>query len=76
MNGKAPNNYVSFILRLWRGREGEDGGWRASLEDPLTGERVGFGSLDEMFEFLRKQTTAAPAIGANEEVTKASEKNN
>jgi hypothetical protein len=30
--------------------------WRASLESTRTGERKGFASLDELFDFLREQT--------------------
>jgi len=55
-------DYLSYLLRLWR--VGGDGGthckeevvWRASLESPHTGERIGFAGLDELFAFLRQQT--------------------
>jgi hypothetical protein len=58
----ARRDYLSYLLRLWR--VGGDGGthreeeavWRASLESPLTGERIGFASLDALFAFLRQQT--------------------
>jgi hypothetical protein len=54
-----PGSYFSYLLRLWR--EGDEGtGWRASLHDPHTGERMGFASLDELFEHLRKQTGTPP----------------
>ena len=48
--------YRSYLLRLWR--VDEDGGqaWRASLEDPHTGERRGFNNLDGLMEFLKSQT--------------------
>lgn len=57
-------DYLSYLLRLWwEGGEGEapDGkgrAWRASLESPHTGERKGFASLEDVFEFLREQTSA------------------
>lgn len=52
-------SYLSYLLRLWR--EGEvTEGWRASLHDPHTGERLGFAGLDELFGFLREQA-GAPA---------------
>ncbi len=58
-------DYVSYLVRLWRegGDEGvhrgeEKGVWRASVESSLNGERVGFASLEELFEFLRRQTRA------------------
>jgi hypothetical protein len=56
MGGGPPNEYVSFILRMWHAKNGEEQTWRASLEDPRTGERVGFGSLDALFDHLRGQT--------------------
>ena len=48
--------YLSYLLRLWRMRGQAGTGWRASLESPLWGERLGFGSLEELFTFLREQT--------------------
>jgi hypothetical protein len=48
-------NYLSYLLRLWR-VSGERSVWRASLESPHTGERIGFASLDALFAFLREQT--------------------
>jgi hypothetical protein len=30
--------------------------WRATVESSLTGERLGFATLDDLFSFLRKQT--------------------
>ena len=48
-------DYLSYLLRLWR-VQGEAAAWRGSLESPHTGERLGFGSLDELFAFLREQT--------------------
>jgi hypothetical protein len=47
--------YHSFLLRLWRaGNDGEPV-WRASLEIPLSGERLGFANLGEMFAYLEVQ---------------------
>ena len=47
---KRPADYFSYLLRLWR--TGADTPWKASLEDPHTGERQGFGSLEALFAFL------------------------
>jgi hypothetical protein len=47
-------DYLSYLLRLWRVSK-EGAVWRASLESPQTGERIGFASLDELFAFLREQ---------------------
>ena len=49
--------YQSFLLRLWKDGEHE-GKWRSSLQSPLTGERKGFASLDELVEYLRKITAS------------------
>ncbi len=48
-------DYFSYLLRLWRVGT-EKAVWRASLESPLTGERIGFASLDALFAFLLQQT--------------------
>jgi hypothetical protein len=59
---KGRPDYLSYLLRLWRvgGGELHDMGskaiWRASLESARIGERRGFASLDELFDFLREQT--------------------
>ncbi len=48
--------YLSYILRLWR--EVKPGSnWLSSLQNPITGERMGFADMDELFEFLRKKTS-------------------
>ena len=57
--------YQSYLLRLWR-VPGESGAWQASLEDPQTGERRGFASLDALCAFLRRQTGLAPEGGDEE----------
>ena len=48
-------DYFSYLLRLWRARERGASAWRASLQDPHTGERMGFSSLGELLAFLREQ---------------------
>ena len=55
-------DYLSYLLRLWR-MKGGAAAWRGSIESPHTGERWGFGSLDELFAFLREQTGTMPDIG-------------
>jgi hypothetical protein len=63
-------DYQSYLLRLWResgaGEAGrgpaespasQEGVWRASLESPQAGERQGFASLEDLFAFLRQQTS-------------------
>jgi hypothetical protein len=49
-------SYISFILRLWPTVSNQTCIWRATLEHPDTGKRVGFASLDELCIFLQQQT--------------------
>ena len=49
-------DYVSYLLRLWQSGNEEKAVWRASLENPLTGERQGFASLKELVAFLDART--------------------
>ena len=46
------NNKCSFILRLYRVEQSETPNWRASVEIPETGERIGFANLEQLFAFL------------------------
>jgi hypothetical protein len=48
--------YSSFLLRLWRAGDNGKPVWRASLENPHTGEHLGFASLKELFIYLETQT--------------------
>jgi hypothetical protein len=51
---RAPR-YRAYLLRLWETPPADEstvGGWRCSLEDPHTGERRGFPTLDLLFAFL------------------------
>ena len=54
MNKPTNPKYRVYVLRLWR-TESPDLFWRASLENPRTGERVGFESLERLFAFLMDQ---------------------
>jgi hypothetical protein len=45
--------YVAYMLRLWQaGSRGGQVIWRASLENPHTGERLAFGDEEALFAFL------------------------
>ena len=48
--------YLAYMLRLWQVCDNEDMVWRASLEDPHSGERRGFASLEMLVAFLQEQT--------------------
>lgn len=50
--------YFAYMLRLWQASDRGEPVWRASLESPHTGERLGFASLDQMLAFLRAKTEA------------------
>jgi hypothetical protein len=50
INGKPL--YKSYLLRLWSGTDVSNKTWRASLENPHTGERLGFENLERLFAFL------------------------
>ena len=50
--------YLSYMLRLWQAgsRDGKSV-WRASLEDPHTGERLAFGEIEALVAFLAEKTS-------------------
>ena len=52
--------YVSFLLRLWRVEDRGKSGWRASLEEPGGGDRLGFASIDNLCAFLRWEANLPP----------------
>lgn len=54
MHEKATDDYYAYLLRLWR--EAGETHWRASLENPSTGERLGFATLDRLVKYLNAQT--------------------
>ena len=45
--------YRAYLLRMWSMEHEGQVRWRASLEDPQTGQLVGFGDLDSLFDFLK-----------------------
>ena len=58
--GKQQPSYISYLLRMWRANGEGKTVWRASLENPHTGERIGFASLDKLFAFLWQQAGMSP----------------
>ncbi len=66
---EKPRRYLSYLLRLWQASSGGELVWRASLENPHTGERRGFACLAELVACLeeemrdRPQTPAKPGGG-------------
>ena len=61
MNHENPSpdqpHYLSYLLRLWQVRDGERLVWRALLERPGSGERLGFATPEALFDFLRAEVT-------------------
>ena len=56
---KRQRRYLSYLLRLWQSGQGKEAVWRASLESPLSGERLGFATLKDLFAFLETQAKSA-----------------
>jgi hypothetical protein len=46
--------YRSFLLRLWYFKQNGELAWRASLENPRTGQQQFFSTQEYLVEFLRK----------------------
>ena len=54
---KAPppvTTYQAYMLRLWQ--ESDELPWRASLQNPHTGEQKNFATLAHLYAFLEEQT--------------------
>jgi hypothetical protein len=54
MNKSTDQKYRTYLLRIWRA-ETPHCGWRASLQDPHTEQRIGFATLEQLFTFLMEQ---------------------
>ena len=50
-----PRRYMAYLVRLWQVNGEGQPAWRASIEDPHTGERRGFADLPGLFAFLEEQ---------------------
>jgi hypothetical protein len=55
MSSEQPG-YLAYMLRLWQVNDGGKPAWRASVENPHSGERYGFANLDLLFAFLEEKT--------------------
>ena len=62
---------VAYLLRLWRADHSRKDAaatiWHASLEQVDSGERIGFGNLDELFGFLNEEVKRRNRETANHE---------
>ena len=52
-NRPPPDNYLSYLVRLWRSDATTV--WRATLQDPHTGEHFRFETIEGLFVFLRNR---------------------
>lgn len=59
----AKREYMAYLLRLWR--EKQNGTWRASLENPNSGERAGFATLADLVNFLADKTGETVPAGSS-----------
>ena len=53
--------YHAYLLRLWQVKDQGQLVWRVSLDNAHTGERHGFGCLDELFAYLQRLAGELPA---------------
>jgi hypothetical protein len=44
--------YRAYMLRLWHVKGMGRSGWRASLEDPHSGEKLGFPNIEALIDYL------------------------
>jgi hypothetical protein len=59
-----PPRYRSYLLAFWEERSRDPsvpGVWRFSLEDPHSGERRGFASLEALVAALEREMAGAKA---------------
>jgi len=49
------DGYQAYLLRMWRVPWKGRWQWRASLENPRTGERQVFAGLEQLFAFLSER---------------------
>ena len=52
---RKKGRYISYLLRLWQVESEGELVWRASLDNPHTGQRRGFAGLAEMLSFLEHE---------------------
>jgi hypothetical protein len=48
--------YQSYLLRIWK--DNLDGDWRASLQNVATDECQNFATLNDLYEYLERQSKA------------------
>jgi hypothetical protein len=74
---KQPRNdlkntqHLFYLLRLWRTGGAQDFEWRASLDIPETGERIGFANLEQLFAYVIDLTKGQATTRYRTETTEA-----
>jgi hypothetical protein len=53
---EKPREHQAFMVRIWPVKSEAGTLWHASLENAHTGERCGFPTLEDLFDYLRAQT--------------------
>ena len=58
-----PEDYLSFLVRLWRDHPGNDqpGDWQGEIEQVQTGTRLCFSTCSELLALLQQLTVAPQA---------------
>jgi hypothetical protein len=73
---RQQRQYLSYLLRLWQAGTSDPPGdsplWRASLESPQTGGRLGFASLGDLLDFLEEEIGSTPS-GSQDQAQEDSE---
>ena len=59
---KGERDYLAYLLRLWHAGSGESAGWRASLQDPHSGQRMYFACLEDVVAFLKHRMEEADRV--------------
>lgn len=62
---KNLQHYHAYLLRIWREAEGMP--WRATLQNPHTGEQEGFASVDQLIAFIRSKTEEDSAAASRKD---------
>jgi hypothetical protein len=65
--------YLAYLLRLWQIKDEGKLVWRASLEDPQTGERQGFASMQALIDFLWRQVSDSNSKGGPDQNSNGNE---
>ena len=75
MNDLKKPHHLSYLLRLWRTEGFQDFEWRASLEIPETGQRIGFANLEQLFVYLMDLTEGQATTRPRTEKTETRKRN-